>query len=147
MQAMTESHPNTTSRAAVLTIGRLSARTGVHVETIRYYERIGLLPAPPRTEGRHRAYDRDHAQRLIFIRRARELGFSIEEIRALLRLVDRGGLACAEAKGITLRHLGDIRGKIADLKRLERVLVRMAQACEANRLPECPILEALSRSE
>ena len=136
---------NRTSRAAILTIGGLSERTGVNIETIRYYERIGLIPPPLRSEGRHRLFDDGLAQRLQFVRRARELGFSIEEIRALLRLVNQGGLACSEAKNITVSHLAEIRGKIADLKKLERVLLQMATLCEGNRLPKCPILETLSR--
>lgn len=136
--------PNTTSRAEGLTIGALSDLTGVNIETIRYYEKIGLLPPPRRTQGRHRLYDRELSQRLQFVRRSRELGFSIEEIKALLRLVDQGGLGCREAKGIAERHLADIRGKISDLKRLERVLARLAMACEANELPRCPLLENLS---
>jgi MerR family mercuric resistance operon transcriptional regulator len=135
---------NTTSRAESIPIGILSEITGVNIETIRYYEKIGLFPAPRRTEGGHRLYDRDQTRRLRFVRRARELGFSIEEIKALLRLVDQGGLGCSEAKGITERHLADIRGKIADLKRLERVLGRLATACEANALPRCPLLETLT---
>jgi MerR family mercuric resistance operon transcriptional regulator len=135
---------NTFSRAGSITIGTLSEITGVNIETIRYYEKIGLLPAPRRSEGRHRLYDRDLAQRLQFVRRSRELGFSIEEIKALLRLVDQGGLGCGEAKAITEHHLAAIRGKIADLKRLERVLSRLATACAANQLPQCPLLEALS---
>ena len=136
---------NTTSRAESFTIGALSELTGVNIETIRYYEKIGLLPPPRRTEGRHRLYDRDLTQRLQFVRRSRELGFSIEEIKALLRLVDQGGLGCREAKSITEGHLADIRGKISDLKRLERVLGRLATACEANELPQCPLLETLSK--
>lgn len=135
---------NTFPRAGSLTIGALSAWTGVNVETIRYYERIGLLPAPRRSAGRHRLYDNDLARRLAFVRRSRQLGFSIGEIRALLRLADKGGLACAEVRQITLGHLADIRGKIADLRNLERALSRMTKACEANRLSACPILETLS---
>jgi MerR family mercuric resistance operon transcriptional regulator len=136
---------NTTSRAESFTIGAFSQRTGVNIETVRYYEKIGLLPPPRRSEGRHRLYDRELTQRLQFIRRSRELGFSIEEIKALLRLADQGGLGCSEAKAITERHLADIRGKITDLKRLERVLGRLATACEANELPQCPLLETLSK--
>jgi MerR family mercuric resistance operon transcriptional regulator len=136
---------NTSSRASCLTIGALSAATGVNIETVRYYERIGLLPAPRRSAGRHRLYDGELARRLRFVRRARELGFSIDEIRALLRLADQGGLACEEARQITVGHLADIRGKIVDLRKLERALGQMAKACEANRLPTCPLLETLSR--
>ena len=136
---------NTTPTADLITIGSLSERTGVNIETIRYYERISLLPLARRSEGRHRLYDDNLVRRLQFVRRSRELGFSIEEIRALLRLVDQGGLACSEANNITLIHLAEIRSKIADLRKLERVLSRMAKVCESNQLPECPILETLSR--
>lgn len=136
--------PNTTSRAESITIGTLSDKVGVNIETIRYYERIGLLPPPRRSEGRHRLYDSDGTRRLLFVRRSRELGFSIDEIRALLRLVDQGGLGCSEAKEITERHLDDIRGKVADLKRLERVLGKLARDCAENALPQCPLLETLS---
>ena len=97
------------------------------------------IPALPRCTGR------ELTQRLQFVRRSRELGFSIEEIKALLRLVDQGGLGCGEAKAITEHHLADIRGKITDLKRLERVLGRLATACEANELPQCPLLETLAK--
>jgi DNA-binding transcriptional MerR regulator len=86
-----------------LGIGALSARTGVHVETVRYYERIGIMPTSPRTEGGHRIYDSDHLERLAFIRRARELGFSLDEVRGLLELVDGGGLTCGE---VQLPHHG-----------------------------------------
>lgn len=136
---------NTNSRAEGITIGALSRIASVNIETIRYYEKIGLLPSPQRSEGRHRLYDGDLTQRLQFVRRSRELGFSIKEIRALLRLVDQGGIGCREAKGITERHLADIRGKITDLKRLERVLGHLSAACLANELPQCPLLEALSK--
>jgi MerR family mercuric resistance operon transcriptional regulator len=95
------SRKDTSSRADHLTIGPLSERTGVNIETIRYYERIGLLPAPPRSLGRHRLYDAEQSQRLSFVRRSRELGFSIAEIRALLDLATQSGRGCAEVKAIT----------------------------------------------
>ena len=125
-------------------IGSLSAETGVNIETIRYYERIALMPAPPRTEGRQRVYDARHLKRLTFIRRTRELGFSVEEIRGLLRLVDGGSYTCAEVNDITVKHLDDIRRKIADLKRLSRVLGNMASQCSKGQVPDCPIIDALS---
>jgi MerR family mercuric resistance operon transcriptional regulator len=136
---------NTSPRSEHVTIGVLSRRTGVNIETIRYYERIGLLPAPLRSEGRHRLYDRDRWQQLSFVRRSRELGFSIEEIRALLGLAEQGDRSCGEVRAITEGHLADIRGKIADLQKLERVLSKLARACKANRMTACPVLEALSR--
>ena len=135
---------NTKPRAQAPTIGALSDRTGVNIETIRYYERVGLLPAPPRSAGRHRLYEDSHRQRLVFIRRARELGFSIDQVRALLGLVGKHGLACDEVKVLADEHIAEVRRKIKDLKRLERVLSDLAARCRPNRVPECPILEALN---
>lgn len=126
-----------------LTIGALSKRAGVNIETIRYYERSGLMPEPPRSEGGHRLYSRDHLKRLAFIRRSRELGFSLEEIRALLRLVDGGDYTCGEVKALTDRHLKEVRQKIADLQRLEKTLGEISSQCEGGAVPECPIIEAL----
>lgn len=123
-------------------IGKLAGETGVNIETIRYYERVGLLAAPPRTQGRHRVYDDHHAQRLTFIRRSRELGFSLEDIRTLLDLSD-GKRDCA-ARDLTLRHLTDVRGKITSLKRLERALKGMTEACKPGDQNSCPIFDALS---
>ena len=123
-------------------IGKLAAETGVNIETIRYYERVELLSAPARTDGGHRVYDEDHVQRLKFIRRSRELGFSLDDIRTLLALSD-GKRDCA-AKDLTLRHLADVRGKIASLKRLERALKGMTEACKPGDQNSCPIFEALS---
>jgi MerR family mercuric resistance operon transcriptional regulator len=123
-------------------IGKLAAQTGVNIETIRYYERVELLSAPARTDGGHRVYDADHVRRLTFIRRSRELGFSLDDIRTLLALSD-GKRDCA-AKELTLRHLADVRGKIASLKRLERALKGMTQACKPGDQNSCPIFDALS---
>jgi len=144
MQARSFGMALTKSRAAPLLIGEFSLRTGVNVETIRYYERIGLLPAPPRTNGRHRVYDQSHVRRLRFVRRSRELGFALDDIRTLLALADRGEEACATTKEMTLHHLGDVRGKIASLKKLERALREMTEACRPGRQSSCPILDALS---
>ena len=135
---------HTKSRADFLLIGALANRTGVNIETIRYYERIGLIPAPPRTRGRHRAYDESHKQRLAFIRRSRELGFSLDDIRTLIQLGERGDMACARTKTIALRHLADVRGKISSLKKFERVLKNMTDACTPGRQRSCPIIDALS---
>ena len=125
-------------------IGVLSRETGVNIETIRYYERIGVMPAPPRTEGRQRVYDEDHLKRLTFIRRGRELGFTLDQIRDLLGLVRGHGLTCAEVKAMTVGHVADIRRKVKDLKRLERVLGDLAAQCHGKGVPDCPILDALS---
>ncbi len=133
------------STAPRLTIGVLSKRTGCNIETIRYYERIGLLPAPPRTEGGHRLYDEAHLKRLTFVRRSRELGFTLNDVRGLLQLVDGGHYTCAEVRDMTLQHLDEIRCKVADLRRLERVLKEMAAQCTGDDVPECPVIDALSK--
>ena len=122
----------------------LARRTGCNLETIRYYEKTGMMPDPPRTASGYRVYDETHISRLRFILRARELGFSIEQIRGLLDLVDGGTQTCAEVKERTERHLADVRAKIADLKRIERVLSETAEQCSGEDVPECPVLEALA---
>lgn len=128
---------------ASLAIGALSESTGVNIETIRYYERIQLLPVPPRTAGNQRIYEPAHRQRLTFIRRARELGFAIEDIRALLTLVDRHTVTCGEVQGIAERQLAAVRAKMSDLKRLERALKDMTASCVGGLVPDCPIVETL----
>jgi MerR family mercuric resistance operon transcriptional regulator len=129
-----------------LTIGVLSKNTGCHIETIRYYERIGLLPAPPRSAGGHRLYGEAHLKRLTFVRRGRELGFTLDDIRGLLGLVDGGEYTCAEVKALTLDHLGEVRRKLADLRRLEKVLKDMAAQCDGGAVPDCPVIDALFRA-
>jgi len=126
-----------------LTIGELAEATGVNLETVRYYERIGLMPRPARTGGGYRSYEPEHLSRLNFIRRSRELAFTLDEVRGLLRLVDGHRYTCAQIREIILRHAGDIRQKIANLRRLERVLTSMAAHCEGGQVPECPIVDAL----
>lgn len=135
----------TATKPTPLTIGRLSARAAVNIETVRYYERIGLVPSPPRTEGGHRLYGEPHVKKLIFVRRARELGFTLEEIRALLRLADERPPSCAKARSLATKHLADVRDKIADLKRMERVLTQTVALCEEGDRPDCPLLDALFR--
>ena len=130
-------------RREPFSIGSLSRLSGCHIETIRYYERIGLIPEPPRTAGGHRSYALSHERRLVFIRRCRELGFSIEEIRVLLGLVDGGDYTCGEVKSVTDRHLNGVRRKIADLKNLERTLKTIGAACAGGQVPDCPIIDAL----
>jgi len=123
-------------------IGKLAAETGVNIETIRYYERIALLSAPARTDAGHRVYDTDHVRRLRFIRRSRELGFSLDNIRTLLGLSE--GKRDRAAKQLTLRHLDEVRSKIASLRRLERALKSMTEACKPGNQALCPIFDALS---
>jgi len=126
-------------------IGDLSQRTGCNVETIRYYERIGLLPLPDR-HGRYRRYDARDIKRLLFVRRARELGFTLDEVRALLKLSESDGKsACSEVREISAAHLADVRRRIADLRTMERVLSGAIRQCDAERQPGCPLIEALSR--
>jgi MerR family mercuric resistance operon transcriptional regulator len=134
---------NTNSRELLSAIGGVSRATGVNIETIRYYERIGLLSQPIRNNARHRRYSSEHQQRLSFIRRARELGFSIEEIKALLGLAGGHNRSCAEIKAITQAHLGGIRQKIRDLKKLDKILADLAARCGDGKAPTCPILEAI----
>ena len=122
----------------------LALRTGCNLETIRYYEKIGMMPEPPRTASGYRIYDDTHVARLRFILRGRELGFSIEELRGLLSLVDRGTQTCAEVQALTERHLANVRTKIADLRRIEKVLADTAARCSGEEVPECPVLETLA---
>ncbi|WP_439477967.1 MerR family transcriptional regulator [Brevundimonas sp.] len=125
--------------------GQLAARTGCNLETVRYYEKIGLLREPPRSANNYRVYDDAHLGRLRFILRGRALGFSIEEVRGLLTLTDGGDQTCAEVKARTERHLADVRAKISDLRRIERVLSATAAQCSGDQAPICPVLEALAR--
>ncbi|HEY8213218.1 MAG TPA: helix-turn-helix domain-containing protein [Methylocystis sp.] len=124
-------------------IGELSKQSDVNIETIRYYEKIGVMPAPGRSAGGYRIYGADHLKRLSFVRRSRQLGFSLDEIRGLLRLVDGHAYTCAEVQALTLNHVAEIRRKIADLKRLERVMAEMAAQCSGERAPECAVINAL----
>lgn len=126
-----------------LPIGELSKQSGVNIETIRYYEKIGVMPAPRRSANGYRVYCADHLKRLNFVRRSRQLGFSLDEIRGLLRLVDGDAYTCAQVRELTLDHLREIRRKIADLKRLKRVMEEMAAQCSGERTPECAIIDAL----
>ena len=133
----------TVSRAANMPIGELSKRSGVNIETIRYYERIKMLPAPPRTASGRRVYGANELRILAFIRRSRELGFSLDEIRTLISLGAPGMASCSEVKAIAGRHLEDIRAKLADLKKLERLLAETVAKCSGRKVPECPVLEVL----
>ncbi|HEX5430337.1 MAG TPA: helix-turn-helix domain-containing protein [Bryobacteraceae bacterium] len=131
---------------AKLTIGELAGETGVKVVTIRYYERIGVLAAPARTASNYRSYSGEQITRLRFIRRCRELGFSLQEIRDFLRVSSENGPSCAEICRITEQHLKAIENRIADLKRLASALHRMSSSCSGRRpVAECRILETLFR--
>ena len=130
---------------AEIQIGELARHSGCHVETIRYYERIKLLPLPSRSAGHYRLYDLDDVRRLGFIRRARELGFTLEEVRALLALSTHDGrTACAEVRQLAAGHLEEVRAKIADLKAMETVLADAVRRCDAGEVPEYPLIDSLS---
>ena len=124
-------------------IGAMSARTGVNIETIRYYERIKVLPAAPRTEGGRRVYGSEDRRVLAFVRRGRELGFTLDEIRTLLDLGAPIGASCAEVEKVASAHLADVRAKIADLARLEAVLAEAVAQCTGDAVPVCPVLDIL----
>jgi MerR family mercuric resistance operon transcriptional regulator len=129
--------PSTYSR------GELAKLTAVKGETIRYYEKCGLLKAPARSSGGHRIYSEDHAKQLTFIRRCRELGFAISEIDSLISLGNIGEKSCQQVQQVTTDHLSDVHEKIKDLKKIERTLKDLIKQCEGNTTPACPIIETL----
>lgn len=131
-------------QAKALTIGQLSRETGTKVETIRFYEKSGLLPEPARTDGNYRAYEASHLDRLRFIRRARALGFSLEQVRALLSLSDDRTRSCAAIDQIAKKHLVEIERKIADLLALRNELNRMIEQCGCGIVADCRIIGSLS---
>ena len=127
----------------MLTIGALATRTGTKVQTIRYYEEIGLMPEPGRTEGGQRRYGADDLDRLSFIRHARQLGFPLGAIRELLDLGDHPNRPCEEADTIARRHLKQVERRIARLNALRTELRRMVRECGGGRAAECRVLEVL----
>jgi MerR family transcriptional regulator, mercuric resistance operon regulatory protein len=138
--------PVTASRAERLDgipIGELSRLTGVNIETIRYYEKIKMLRPPPRTEGGRRVYGPTETRLLAFIRRGRELGFGLDDIRALLALGAPGKASCADVREIAAHHLGDIRSRIDDLRKLEGLLAKTIAQCSGSSVPDCPVLDIL----
>jgi MerR family mercuric resistance operon transcriptional regulator len=137
---------NTKARGRGLSRGQLAELTGCNAETIRYYEKIGVLPTAPRTAGGHRVYDDALVRRLAFVLRSRELGFSLGQVRELLGLADESHASCAVVKSMTLDHAATIRDKIADLRKMERILTDMAARCDAaggGDVPACPIVDEL----
>ncbi|MCP8940394.1 helix-turn-helix domain-containing protein [Alsobacter sp. SYSU M60028] len=125
-------------------IGEVARRSGVKPPTIRYYEEIGLLPAPPRTEGNRRVYDDADLRRLAFIRHARELGFEVEAIRTLLSLQDHPDQSCAAADTIARARLAEVDERIAKLLALKGELQRMVETCATGRVADCRVIETLS---
>ncbi|MCB1599562.1 MAG: helix-turn-helix domain-containing protein [Lysobacterales bacterium] len=124
-------------------ISDAAAASGCHLETIRYYERVGLLPPPARTPGRYRQYGDADVERLRFVARGRELGFSLDEIRSLLRLAKDPVMSCGEVDQIARQHLEDIRLRINDLKRMAVELERTINSCGGGQRGVCTILDAL----
>lgn len=127
-----------------VTIGELGKLTETKIETIRYYERIGLLPPPARTSGNYRVYSEDQVGRLSFVRRARDLGFTIDEVRELLSLSDQKDRSCEAVDAIARQHLADVDRKISDLRALRRELDNIIGQCGCGTIADCRIIEALS---
>jgi MerR family mercuric resistance operon transcriptional regulator len=121
----------------------LARATGCNLETIRYYEKIGIMPDPPRSTKGYRSYDNAHVKRLKFVMRSRDLGFSLEEVRGLLGLVDDRSRTCADVQLIAEDHLTDVQAKIADLQRIERVLSDTVARCTGDAAPECAVIDGL----
>jgi Cu(I)-responsive transcriptional regulator len=128
-----------------LTIGDLAKATNTKVETVRYYEQIGLMPSPKRSASNYRNYETGHVERLGFIRRSRALGFSLDQVRELLSLADNLSRSCAAVDEIAREHLAEIDRKVADLKVLRRELDALLQQCRHGVVAECGIIKALTR--
>jgi MerR family mercuric resistance operon transcriptional regulator len=135
---------NKSKRASGITIGRMARAAGVGVETVRYYQRRGLLPRPERPRHAYRRYDEEVVGRLRFIRRARELGFTLREIAELLSL---DGQDCARSHAIAERRLEEIRTKVRDLRAVANRLSRMLDACSAGHKERCPIITAIGQAD
>lgn len=128
-----------------ITIGQVASGAGVNVQTVRYYERRGLLPKAPRTASGYRTYDTEAVARLRFIKRAQDLGFSLEEITELLELRVEHGAACTAVEAKAKDKIAMVERKIDELQRMKSVLTELSRACEQRELTgDCPILEALS---
>ena len=130
-----------------ITRGDLARRTGVNAETIRYFERIGVLATPRRTKAGHRAYDQDHVRALTFIRKAKGLGFSSAEIRAIVELGGPGKANCGDVRKIASHHLDHVRAKIADLVEIERLLAMTIERCTGRPDAECAVIDMIEQPE
>jgi DNA-binding transcriptional MerR regulator len=131
-------------KASALPIGEVSRLSGVKAPTIRYYEQIGLVVAPPRSDGNRRTYCTDDVRRLAFIRHARELGFELEAIRQLLKLQDQPANSCAEADGIARTRLEEVEWRLNSLHALKSELERMLAGCRSGHIADCKVIEALA---
>ena len=127
-------------------IGEIAKRTGFKIETVRFYEAEGLVPAPIRSGGNYRLYDRSHLDRLSFIKRSRDLGFTLDQVRALLRLADDPQGSCEEADTIAAVHIAEIDRKLADLAALRAEITQWGGTCNADVVAECKVIDALSSS-
>lgn len=128
-----------------IAIGGLSRRTGVGIETIRYFERVGLIAPPPRNDGGHRVYGEEHVRALGFIRRAREVGFTPHEVRAFLNLGGPGKASCGEVRDIAAHHLDRVRAKMSDLAQLEQLLASTIEHCSGGQAPDCAVIDMLEQ--
>lgn len=131
------------SKIPAMSIGELSRKTGCKIETIRYYEKTNLMPSPPRSEGGHRVYADHHLKRLTFIRRGRELGFSMEQLKGLLSMMSSNQLSCGEVAVQVEQHLSAVRQRLEALQSLERTLSNTLAQCHRGDQPDCPIIDAL----
>lgn len=130
-----------------IAIGELSRRTGVNIETIRYYERVGMVEKPARTQAGRRVYGSDHVRALSLVRRSRELGFTPREVRAILSLGGSGSVSCNEVRDIAAHHLEGVRAKMADLAQLERLLASAIERCEGHGASTCAVLDMLDETQ
>lgn len=137
----------TRSESTAVSIGMFARRAGCSIDTVRFYEKIGILPRPRRTESGRRVYDSTEISRLSFICRARDLGFSLDEVRSLLGLAEEDESHCNEVKLAAVRHRQDVRRKIADLQAVEMSLSALIRQCESGEPGECPLIEALSQPD
>ncbi len=126
-------------------IGELARATGTKAETIRYYEREGILPAADRTDSNYRDYSTEHLQMLTFVRRARGLGFNMAQVRELLALSDHDEKPCQDVDQLVRQQLGDVERRIADLVSLREELNQMLHSCDADKIGECRIVESMAR--
>ncbi len=133
--------------AKEITRGQLAKRSGCNIETIRYYEKIGLMPEPPRSASGYRQYDENHERRLLFVMRGRELGFTIADLTSLLDLVDRRAVSCGEVEKLARSHLRSVQEKISDLKRMESTLSDTVRSCSGQDVPDCPLIDRLFDTE
>lgn len=136
--------PGHHSKVSALRRSDLARLTGCNLETIRYYETIGILPAPPRSAANYRVYDDTHVARLRFVMRARDLGFTLDELRELLGMVDGNAGTCADVQALARRHIAAVRAKIADLRRIEQVLSQTVSQCSGEAVPECAVIDVLT---